>query len=367
MDYLYEAVVPYGNAAMPDGPEVAKLSEDARRRARLATHLCALLPDLERDELVRVHRLALRAVETLAADPVIGVRVCIAATLPTVEWQVPVAVCLTLANDSAAEVATGVLAACPWLDDDILIATLADKPPPWRIQAIAGRRPLSAAVARVVQATRDVGAIAVLLSNPEADLPDDVLTRAVDDAMTSVDWQERLARRPRLPKAVAQRLARFAEDHVMKLLLARRDVDASMLHQSAALPRTDWLKGGVADEPPAQRALRLHKSGQLTEAVLMTAIDHGAESFLRSALALLTGGRTADVERILAGREPRAITALAWAAGLTARTATQLQLRVARIPASKVLNARDGRDYPLSQAELRAQVDALGLRVAAAA
>ena len=53
----------------------------------------------------------------------------------------------------------------------------------------------------------------------------------------------------------------------------------------------------------------------------------------------------------------KALTALTWKAGLSMRTAIQVQLRVARVPPTEVLNAKDGTDYPLSDDELQWHAD----------
>ena len=56
----------------------------------------------------------------------------------------------------------------------------------------------------------------------------------------------------------------------------------------------------------------------------------------------------------------KGITALAWNAGLGMRTAVQLQLRLARVPPAKILQARTGVDYPLSEDEMNWQLDFFG-------
>jgi hypothetical protein len=63
------------------------------------------------------------------------------------------------------------------------------------------------------------------------------------------------------------------------------------------------------------------------------------------------------VSKAVSLSSPKGITAMAWNAGLGMRTAVQLQLRLARVPPGKVLQARDGIDYPLSDEEMRWQID----------
>jgi len=53
------------------------------------------------------------------------------------------------------------------------------------------------------------------------------------------------------------------------------------------------------------------------------------------------------------------VTSLAWKAGLSMRTAIQLQLKIAKVPPPDVLNARNGFDYPLSEAEMKRQLETI--------
>ena len=53
----------------------------------------------------------------------------------------------------------------------------------------------------------------------------------------------------------------------------------------------------------------------------------------------------------------KAVTALAWHADLSMRTALTLQKELAQVPSHAILNARGGVDYPLSQDELSWYLD----------
>ena len=64
------------------------------------------------------------------------------------------------------------------------------------------------------------------------------------------------------------------------------------------------------------------------------------------ALALRSELDPKVVRKIIMSSSPKTITALAWKANLSMRTAIQLQSRTARIPPKKLLNARHGTDFP---------------------
>jgi hypothetical protein len=60
-------------------------------------------------------------------------------------------------------------------------------------------------------------------------------------------------------------------------------------------------------------------------------------------------------------RNGRLITALVWRAKFSMRTAVMVQRDVARVPPRMMLNARNGSDYPMTEAELQDQLKILGL------
>jgi len=134
--------------------------------------------------------------------------------------------------------------------------------------------------------------------------------------------------------------------------------------------RDDWLADDPddtvslpdmdSDEPADERVRRLIAEGALTEAVINDALGKGDRSFVIAALAQLGEISTDMVSKAVSMSSPKGIAAMAWKAGLGMRTAVQLQLRLARVPPTKVLQARDGIDYPLSEDEMRWQLDFFG-------
>ena len=92
---------------------------------------------------------------------------------------------------------------------------------------------------------------------------------------------------------------------------------------------------------------------------MQAAIEKSDRDFIIHAIALKSGIPDDVVNDAIDGANPRTVTALSWKAGFSMRTAMQLQLRVARVRPKSVLNARDGIDYPLSEAELEQQLKRL--------
>jgi hypothetical protein len=63
------------------------------------------------------------------------------------------------------------------------------------------------------------------------------------------------------------------------------------------------------------------------------------------------------INRIAAARSPKAVTALAWKAGLKMRFAIRLQARFGGVPAAEILPARDGIDFPLTEEDMNWQLE----------
>jgi len=97
----------------------------------------------------------------------------------------------------------------------------------------------------------------------------------------------------------------------------------------------------------------------MTDAVMDLALNANERDFLMAGIALRAGVPLWGVERIVDGQSARGVTALCWKAGIPMRFAIELQRRLARIPPSKVIHARDGVDYPFSEEEMQGRLDLL--------
>jgi hypothetical protein len=113
-------------------------------------------------------------------------------------------------------------------------------------------------------------------------------------------------------------------------------------------------------ESGEERADRLFAGGRLDEESITDALASGDRAFLLRALSLLGEIAPDVVEKAVSMASAKGVVALAWQAGLGMRTAVQLQLRLARIPPPKVIQARNGIDYPLSEDEMRWQIEFFG-------
>ncbi|MDR3517200.1 MAG: DUF2336 domain-containing protein [Azospirillaceae bacterium] len=298
-------------------------------------------------------KLAVDLLDQLARDEASSVRQAVASALKDVACA-PHSICVHLAQDIAQAVGEPILRYWIGLTDDDLLAIIADSPADWRLEAIAQRDQVGSSVVDAVYHAHHDPATKALIENPGAVLSPDTLRDMADDSARKGAWQEPLARRAHLPPAVALRLAEVVDEQVLTLLSRRRDFDAETVQEirSVVRRRLDFNIHQDQGEGPQQHAVRLYNAGMLDERTISDALAWADVTFVKVALVLLSQLPLDTVNSILGSGSAKAVTALAWKAGLSMRCALQLQLRVAKIEPKNVLNARMGVDYPLPAADL---------------
>jgi uncharacterized protein (DUF2336 family) len=360
-------------ATPPHAGIVLAKDADDDVRCNVARQIGRLAPTLDKDARERLGAVVNDVLETLARDQVGRVRRMLAEELRGAK-NVPDTVIRRLATDADTEIAGLVLEFSPVLDDETLMEIIQGSPESDALSAISRRDRLDASVSDAVVATRDRQAITALLSNNSAQIREETLDQLVEQAEHVPQWHEPLVRRPALSARAVTRLAEFVADRLLADLERRDDLDPETARiVSTTLKqrlRGGWLDNDPdgpdalpamdPDEPAGERARRLIAEGTLSEDLIVDALGKGDRSFVVAALAAL-GDVSADmVNKAVSMSSPKGITAMAWKAGLGMRTAVQLQLRLARVPPPKVLQARDGIHFPLSDDEMRWQIDFFG-------
>jgi len=361
---------------------LAKDREVMVRRA-VAQKIARLLPELTANQAAQIEKLTVECLETLARDQASEVRGILAEALKSLP-NAPPGLVNTLARDVELSVCSPVLQHSPILTDEDLADIILKGPVSGAMTAIASRRNVSAPVADAIARSNDEAAVTALLGNPSAQVREDTLDRILDRAPQHEPWHSPLVRRPRLPIRAVARLASFVADNLLKVLQDRDDLDPAAVRTLAEAVRQrvelvaggavargpvdfgDELLGGAAGpekqvEKPMDRAKRLAKEGKLTEKLLENSMVEGDRAFVMAGLAELSQIPLPIVDRIVGTHAPRAVTALVWRAGLTMRFARQAQLRLAQIPPKTALNSRDGTSYPMSDDEMRWQLEFFGV------
>lgn len=325
------------------------------------------LSDEKRREL---WRMGFTILEALATDQAIRVRRVLADGLKSLAGA-PKAILLKLASDPEPEVAAPVIEESPALADQDILGILDDNAAGWAYQAAAGRSEIGPGLADRIAAAGPEAAVGALIGNDGAEIADGTLDSVVDRAPEIPGWHKPLVRRAAMPARLLVRLARFVSAPLLLILRARPGLDHATQEalEAAAVGRNaaseaareqtgepDAEEAARPWEGAAKMAIRLHYAGGLDDEVVAAALDAGGDAFVAAALAVRADVAPEVARVILASHSPKAITALCWKGGFRMRFAMEVQKQLAKIPPPKVLNARNGVDYPMSGAEMEREI-----------
>jgi uncharacterized protein (DUF2336 family) len=359
------------NEATPAQAHLLLANDESEEvRHRLAAKVARLLPDLPEDEAGKAREVAIQTLELLAQDELARIRAALSEALKSAV-NVPHHLVKQLALDVEVIVSAPVLQFSPLLTDDDLREIVSGSAHSGALSAIARRVGLSAGVSDAIAETRDVSAVAALLANDSAQIREETLDLILDSAPGIETWHEPLVQRPNLPGGAAKRIAGFVAGSLLRLLASRKDLSADTLAEvRQVMEKRLEVKLEEADEesdaqtPMAEaeaKVKKLIKDRKLDNDMVQDAIERGDKNFVLQ--ALIQNGRIplSVIQKAMEVRNGRLITALVWRAKFSMRTAVMVQRDMARVPPRMMLNARNGSDYPMSEAELQEQLKILGL------
>lgn len=341
---------------------------DGDVRCDLAQKIARLTPELGDDERDRIRELTLEALDILVQDHLARVREALAESLKDVA-NVPHDVITRLARDTELAVAAPVLEFSPVLTDEDLLEIIANPAVQGAIAAISRRDGVSEGVSDAIAASDDEDAVAALLGNASAQIREETLDLLVEGSRRVTRWQMPMVMRPLLPAGAVRKLAGFVTDAVLGALMRRDDLDAQTADLVGKAVRERMDEGGrpeAADgdaagkrdgDKTADEVRALYAAGKLDQDAIDNELISGNRAFVTESLALLSGLPPGVVARIISARSAKAITALAWKAGLSMRFAIKLQTRFANVPRREVLHAKNGVDYPMSEEDMEWQIN----------
>ena len=321
-------------------------------RCDLALKIARLVPGLTEREASRLQELTMEILTILAQDQLPRVRAIIAEEIKHAH-NVPAALIRRLARDLELIVAAPVLEFSPLLTDSELLEIIAAGVVEGGLSAIARRGKVSDPVAIAIVAANDIPAVATLLANPNAQIREDTLDEIIGKAEKAPPLHEPLARRPELSMGAIRRIAGFVSAAVLGVLQKEHHLDEDTAREVAeAVSRRIKDEQESPDVSIADKVARLHAEGKLTEDVITSAAEQGQNGFVAEALAVRAGLTGPVVHKMLDSRSGKAVTSLAWKAGLSARGSMKLQRQAARVPANAMIHARDGVKYALADSEM---------------
>lgn len=353
-------------AGNPEAPPSAnkRLAADPVEpvRSELARKISRVAPQLTASEHAEISRAAVEIMETLASDAAAAVRAILAEELK-LSRTAPPHVIRKLARDLEDAVAGPVLEYSPLLSDEDMLEIIAGARAQCAMTAIARRNALSSPVAEAVVAAYDVPAISALLMNGSVHLRQETLDRIAERAAEHVPWHRPIVMRPELSVRAVRRLADFVSANLLEVLERRSGLDPSAKSHLRACLRERLnadaaALGMVKDEAKAAaRAQIAMAKGRLDQDFVMDLVEEGARATLIQALSLKSGVRAAVVEKILASRNGKAIAAVAWKCGFSARLALKIQTLIAHVPGAQTVLPRQNGDFPLTPDEMTWQLD----------
>ena len=345
-------------AANPSTPiqADAKLVADADDEVRqeLARKIGRIVPGLGEGDAAALREKTIEVLEILAQDQMAKVRAIVAEEIKS-SRNVPKAIVDKLARDVEDTVALPILEYSPLLGDDDLREIIAAGTSSSRLSAIAGRRSVSEIVADDVTATLDIPAISALLTNENAQIREETLDKIIDQAQGVEALHRPLALKPELSIRAMKRIAGFVAS-----ALVHRMLETAALEEEQAEDVLERVRDRIAGERVgedeeaelAKKARDFMDRGMLTDSFMVENIEANRRELLMQCLAVLADVQVSVVRKVVHSKSGRAVTALAWSAGLKMRTAYELQTKFALVPSAQLLHGKDGDKFPIGEDEL---------------
>lgn len=332
--------------------------KDDEVRCELARKIARLVPGLPQDAQVKLREQMEAILDKLADDHLPRVRQIVAEEIKHSD-NVPKRIAMRLAQDLEHIVRAPILEYSPLLSDDDLLQIMASGIVNGAMAPIAKRQHVSEPVADAIVASLDVSAVASLLANKNAQIREETLDAIIDQAEDIHRWHKPIVMRPELPLRAVRRVAGFVASSLLSILLERDDLnldkDTTDILKKAIRERINSEEEISADDNSftGLSAQQAFDAGQLTDADISAAATSRRSEFVIEALSLKSGVPELLTRRIFEARSGKAITALTWKAGLSMRTALEIQKTTGHVPHADLVLARNGVDYPMDAEEMR--------------
>jgi uncharacterized protein (DUF2336 family) len=326
-------------------------------RACLAEKIGRLLPGLLSSEAEHLRELTLATLNALSLDKATAVRTALSEAIKHLD-SVPKPIVQRLARDAEMTVALPILEHSPTLDDDDLLEILAAARATDVFCAVARRKGLSADASDAIVATLDTKAVATLIGNESAKIRKATLDRIVVRAAEVAELHYPLVLRADLSAGLIRKLASFVGATLIEMLARRDDID----DETCAKLKSE-LDRRIEDEDSVRKAPaeKTELPKKLDEAFVEAAVDAGQRDTIIEALSRMGRIDIDIVRKVLGSGSAKALTALAWRAGLGMRTAFKIQCAIMHLRGGALLYARGGSAYPLSEDDMRWQLKYIGV------
>ncbi|MFT6556229.1 DUF2336 domain-containing protein [Sneathiella sp.] len=328
---------------------------DDQVRSELARKICKILPDISGTDADSIREQTIEILEVLASDQLPSVRAILSESLKDT-LEAPKHVIMALAKDVEEIVASPVLEYSPLLTEADLLEVIASGVAAGALPAIARRPNIGEDVSDAVAASLEIPAVAALLANSSARVREDTLDQIISQAETVEDLHEPMVMRVDLSIRAMRRIAGFVASSLVDKLVERNDLSPDIEKELKKSVKGRIEEVENFDEPREDdgqvRAEKLWATGRLDEKTLTEAVASKDLSFVHNGLALMTGLSVGVIRRILNSRNGKVVTSLCWRAKLSMRLAIRIQTEIAHVPNTKLVNAKDGVEYPFDEKEM---------------
>jgi uncharacterized protein (DUF2336 family) len=337
-------------------------------RTELARKIGRMVPELNARENQRLAQMAIEILEVLAKDELPRVRAVIAEELKHAR-NVPPAMVRRLAEDLEDIVAVPILEYSPLLSEADLLEIVARGMRTKGLVAIARRALLAAPVANAIVRRNDATATGALLENRSANIDSNSYEAIADKAEMNKGWHNAMVYRDDLPSRVILRIAAFVNAALMEALMDRHHKDKDVLEglrktvrariDKGDLPDSKWsstvtIENETSDylDPAERRAKDDQAAGTLGESMLAGALKQKDFAYVKYGLLELSGLPSKTFNQMLGTKQAKAILAIAWKAGVSARFAERLQIELVGLQKDQLIKGRPDGRYPMSDSDL---------------
>ncbi len=334
--------------------EILTNDSDEEVRAELARKISRLVPGMTSKEQKALRDKSIKLLEALAKDQLPRVRAMVAEEIKN-DQNVPKSLVDRLARDIEDIVCGPILQYSPLLNEDDLREIIAAGASSKALEAIASREAVSENVSADIAGTLDIPAVTALLTNKNAQVREDTLDQIIAQAETVEDLHKPLTLRPQLSIRAMKRIAGFVASALVHAMMEQSDLSEEQADELLDKVRERLAAERVGDDEQKQladQAQDYFERGMLNDEFVVEQIAGNRRELLTQCLAVMSDLAAETVRQIIQSKSGRAVTALCWKAGLSMRTAYDVQTKFALVPTAQLLHAKNGVEYPIKEDEL---------------
>lgn len=330
-------------------PVLAELvqDKDINVQTLLAQRLSSLLPKMDMTD-AKASAMLIGAIKQMTEESVTPVRVALSSALKDVA-NTPPEIARRLADDVERAVAEPIILYSLSLSDDDLLDLISRYPQEWQTVSIARRKKLSSPVGDAVVGTGNIDAGKALISNDGAAISPQSLEKLGDNP----EYVDALRDRNGVARKIRRDLNQILEHSLYVFLRKDAQLDKSTTHDvlKTIHRRVEHQDNHAALNP-----------ADLSEEQLRDAVALGDTELVIKALAIRARTTDKNVRRmIIDSGAAKPVIALCVRAGLPMSFAVLLQQRMTRLPPAKILYPVNGTETPISDEEVRWQLEFFGV------